>query len=58
MKNDNLNYMSTFSPPNSIGEETITIYGAGINKDSTLVLNKTYAAFLLIDLMKFLKIEK
>ena len=46
-----------YHPKSKIDKDNITIYGAGIFGESNLVLNKTRAMFLYIELTKFLKEE-
>ena len=53
MENDKVVY----APKSKIGKETITIYGAGKFGEENLILGKTRAALLLIELYKFLEID-
>jgi len=50
--------MSTavYVPKSKIEKESITIYGAGIFHEEKLVLDKTRAAFLYVELHKFLQL--
>ena len=47
-----------YRPESTIEKDMITIYGAGIFGESKLVLDKTEAVLLLIELYKFLDIKK
>ena len=40
-----------------VGEDNITIYGAGKFAEEKLILNKTQCSLLFIELLKFLKVN-